>query len=96
MSTIYIPLNGDWTEARLRSLYEEAYAGEPFLRLLPAGKVATLAHVTRTNHCVVGLTLAGDTLILTSAIDNLVKGAAGQAVQNMNLMFGLPETAGLH
>jgi N-acetyl-gamma-glutamyl-phosphate reductase len=89
-------LKGDWPEARLRTLYEEAYAGEPFVRVLPAGEVATLAHVTHTNRCAIGLTHTGSTLILTSAIDNLVKGAAGQAVQNMNLMFGLPETAGLH
>jgi len=96
LSTIYVPLKGDWPEARLRTLYEEAYAGEPFVRVLPAGEVATLAHVTHTNRCAIGLTHTGSTLILTSAIDNLVKGAAGQAVQNMNLMFGLPETAGLH
>ena len=62
---------------------------------LPRGETATLAHVTHTNRCAIGLTLTGRTLILTSAIDNLIKGAAGQAVQNMNVVFGCDETAGL-
>jgi N-acetyl-gamma-glutamyl-phosphate reductase len=76
-------------------LYEEIYASEPFIRVLPAGEFATLAHVVNSNRCVIGLTVAAETLILTSAIDNLVKGAAGQAVQNMNLMFGFEEQTGL-
>ena len=59
--------------------------------------MASLAHVTRTNRCVIGVHAAGpaNRLILSSALDNLVKGASGQAVQNFNLMFGLPETQGL-
>jgi N-acetyl-gamma-glutamyl-phosphate reductase len=79
----------------LQELYLATYEGEPFVKILPAGEVATLAHVTHTNRCVIGLTAGAGMLILTSAIDNLVKGAAGQAVQNMNLMFGIKETAGL-
>ncbi len=59
------------------------------------GQLASLAHVNYTNLCAIALTLAGRTLILTSAIDNLGKGAAGQAIQNMNVMFGCPETYGL-
>ncbi len=94
LSTIYVPLAEEWSEDELRSLYS-IYDDEPFVRLLPAGELATLAHVNYTNQCVIGLTLAGNTLVLTSAIDNLVKGAAGQAVQNMNVMFGIEETAGL-
>jgi N-acetyl-gamma-glutamyl-phosphate reductase len=62
--------------------------------VLPPGETASLAHVTHTNRCAIGLTLVGRTLILTSAIDNLIKGAAGQAVQNMNAMYGIDETAG--
>ncbi len=96
LSTIYVPLRPGWEPAAVRSLYEETLAGELFVRLLPAGGLATLAHVVHTNRCVIALSQVDDTLIITSAIDNLVKGAAGQAVQNMNLMFGLPETAGLH
>jgi N-acetyl-gamma-glutamyl-phosphate reductase len=95
LSTIYIPLAGGWTEAAVRDLYHRTYSPEPFVRLLPAGELASLAHVNHSNRCVLSLTLAGDTLIIVSAIDNLVKGAAGQAVQNMNVLFGLEETAGL-
>jgi len=95
LSTIYLPLADGWCEADLRSLYDETLVGEPFLRLLPAGQLASLAHANFTNRCVFSITVAGDTLILTSVIDNLIKGAAGQAVQNMNLMFGLEETLGL-
>jgi N-acetyl-gamma-glutamyl-phosphate reductase len=54
-----------------------------------------LAHVNQTNRCAISLTLAGNMLILSSAIDNLIKGAAGQAVQNMNVLFGVEETVGL-
>ena len=95
LSTIYVPLREGWSEPTLRTLYDEIYAGEPFIRVLPTGEMATLAHVVNSNRCVIGLSVAAETLILTSAIDNLVKGAAGQAVQNMNLMFGFEEQAGL-
>ncbi len=95
LSTIYVSLADGWGEADLRSLYDGTLAREPFLRLLPAGQLASLAHANFTNRCVFSITVAGETLILTSAIDNLIKGAAGQAVQNMNLMFGLDETLGL-
>ncbi|MFO7538657.1 MAG: N-acetyl-gamma-glutamyl-phosphate reductase [Chloroflexota bacterium] len=81
--------------AEVRTLYEAAYGDEPFVDVLPEGELATLAHVVHSNRCVIGLTPAGSTLIITSAIDNLVKGAAGQAVQNMNVMYGLEEEMGL-
>jgi N-acetyl-gamma-glutamyl-phosphate reductase len=95
LSTVYVPLRNGWTEATLRALHEEAYAGEPFVKVLPAGQVATLAHVNHTNCCVIGHHVVDSTLILTSAIDNLIKGAAGHAVQNMNVMFAFDETTGL-
>jgi N-acetyl-gamma-glutamyl-phosphate reductase len=95
LSTIYVPLKPGATEAALHELLSAAYEGEPFVKVLPLGEQATLAHVVHTNRCAIGLTEAAGMLIITSAIDNLVKGAAGQAVQNMNLLFGLPETAGL-
>ncbi len=64
--------------------------------VLPEGQLATMAHAVRTNRCALSLTLAGPgQLIVCSAIDNLVKGASGGAVQSFNLMFGLAETAGL-
>jgi N-acetyl-gamma-glutamyl-phosphate reductase len=95
LATIYVPIKAGWTHGRLRSLIETRYQGEPFLELLPEGELATLAHSAHTNRCAIGTALANQTLILTSSIDNLIKGAAGQAVQNMNLMFGLEETSGL-
>ena len=95
LSTLYVTLGEDVVEGDLRDLYTDAYMEEPFVRVLPAGQQASLAHVNHTNQCAIGLTLIGRTLILTSAIDNLVKGAAGQAIQNMNVVFGCPETYGL-
>jgi len=95
LANLYVPLANGLTEAHVRDLYQSTYAGEPFIDLLPAGELATLAHVTYTNRCAISLTVAGGTLIISAATDNLVKGAAGQAVQNMNVMAGFPETAGL-
>lgn len=96
LSTIYVPLAQGWSYAQIRQLYQ-VYDGEPFVKVLPEGQLASLAHVVRTNRCVIGLHLATpSTLVITSAIDNLTKGAAGQAVQNMNVMFGCPETYGLN
>ena len=95
LSTIYVTFGQDVDEAELRARYAAAYDDEPFIDVLPAGSLASLAHVTHTNRCAIALTLAGRTLIIPSAIDTLIKGAAGQAVQNMNAMFGCPETEGL-
>jgi N-acetyl-gamma-glutamyl-phosphate reductase len=81
----------------LRRVLEDAYAGEAFVRVLPDGAAPATHHVRGSNYCLIGL--AQDRLsgraILISAIDNLVKGASGQAVQDMNVMLGLPETTGL-
>jgi N-acetyl-gamma-glutamyl-phosphate reductase len=95
LSTIYVPLAGDWSESRLYDLYQAQYQSEPFVKLLEPGCLPSLAHVNHTNRCVIGLTLAAGTAVITSAIDNLGKGAAGQAVQNMNVMFGMDEKMGL-
>ena len=97
LSTIYVSLpdGHEQTQASIHDLYEKRYGDEAFIQVLPAGKLSTLAHVTNTNRCTLGFNLAGNTLIVTSAIDNLQKGAAGQAVQNMNVMYGYNETAGL-
>jgi len=74
----------------------EAYAGEPLVCVLPPGEVATLAHVVRSPRAVLSLTpTEGNVLIILSALDNLLKGAASQAVQNFNLMMNFRETAGL-
>lgn len=95
LSTIYVTLDEAPSEDELQEIYGRYYTNEPFITVLPQGKLATLAHVTHSNKCVMGFSVAGNTLVITSAIDNLQKGAAGQAVQNMNVMFGCEETAGL-
>lgn len=97
LETIYIRTQRVAKPVDLLSIYEEAYGGEPFLRLYAPGKVPDLRAVQHTNFCDIGFVFDADTQRLTvvAAIDNLVKGAAGQAVQNMNLMLGLPETEGL-
>lgn len=96
-ATIYAPLKKSVSESRLRSIYRKAYQREPFIRLLPEGVSAQVKSVVGTNFCEIAVTL--DTqrkrAIILSAIDNLGKGAAGQAVQNMNRLYGLPETQGL-
>ena len=81
----------------LLAVYEKRYAAEPFVRLYQPGDLPDLRGVARTNFCDIGVTLdrATGRAVVVSAIDNLVKGAAGQAVQNMNLMLGYDETEGL-
>ena len=81
----------------LLSIYEEAYGNEPFVRLYAPGRAPDLHAVQHTNFCDIGVTFDAKTkrTVVVSAIDNLVKGAAGQAVQNMNLMLGYAETEGL-
>ena len=83
--------------AVLREIYETAYADEPFVRLMPEGESPSISNVVGTNFCDIGLFFSErqGRIVILSAIDNLVKGAAGQAIQNMNIMFGLDETAGL-
>lgn len=95
LASIYISGLEPWLESEVRALYDAAYGQEQFVDVLPVGELATLAHVTHTNKCVMSLTFAGPMLIITSALDNLIKGAAGQAVQNMNAMLGWPEELGL-
>ncbi len=97
LSTMYVPLNGNWNEQALRDLYTEAYRAEPFVRVLPAGQIATLAHSVFTNLCTLSIHPVPEAgqVIICSSIDNLIKGASGQAVQNMNLQFGLDEKLGL-
>jgi len=81
----------------LLAIYAQRYAGEAFIRLYPAGHLPDLHAVVRTNYCDIGVAVDAATgrAVVVSAIDNLVKGAAGQAVQNMNLVLGYPETEGL-
>lgn len=97
LSTCYSRLNPGFDLAKVYEIYEQAYAGEKFVRLLPLGQSACIKNVKYSNFC--DISLHADertgTLIVIAAIDNMVKGSAGQAVQNMNLILGLPESAGL-
>ena len=96
LSTIYVTLTRDVAPEDVHALYLQTYADEPFLRVLPLGQVATMRHSQYTNLCVIGLTpVKGRRWIITSSIDNLLKGASGQAVQNFNLMIGERESVGL-
>lgn len=81
------------TEDQLREVYENAYAGAPFVQVV-AG-TPRIKNVVASNQCHIGVATDGDTVVVMAAIDNLVKGAAGGAVQWMNRLWGLPETAGL-
>ena len=96
---IHATLYGRLTrEADLQALFEQRYANEPFVDVMPAGSLPETRSVRGANHCRIAVyrPQGGDTVVVLSVIDNLVKGAAGQAVQNMNIMFGLPETTALN
>lgn len=97
LETIYFRANGLKSSEELLDIYQRRYAHETFVRLYNPGEMPDLAAVQRTNFCDIGVKLDPSTgrAVIVSAIDNLVKGAAGQAVQNMNLMLGFPETEGL-
>ena len=97
LETIYFRAAPGTTTETVLDAYDRRYAGEPFIRLYNPGHMPDLRRVARTNFCDIGVKVDSATgrAVVVSAIDNLVKGAAGQAVQNMNLMFGLPETEGL-
>jgi N-acetyl-gamma-glutamyl-phosphate reductase len=96
-TTLYTRLKKPAALETLYDCFQNFYKNRPFIRIRTDGKPADTLHVKGTNFCDIGLHLDMENkrLILTSAIDNLVKGAAGQAVQNMNIMLGLDETAGL-
>ena len=105
---IFIPNRGDFARGIFATLYtdvaesledvvakyEAFYAAQPFVTVTTTG--INMKQVVQTNKCIISLMKKGNRLLITSVIDNLTKGASGQAVQNMNLMFGLDETTGLH
>lgn len=94
LSTIYVTPAAGQSAATLRSCLAEAYAHEPFVQVYAQGQ-PELRLVQRSNQCHIAVADSGPMVVLTSAIDNLQKGASGQALQNMNLMLGLPEGDGL-
>jgi N-acetyl-gamma-glutamyl-phosphate reductase len=106
LSTIYVPLSEKWRAApgkiiektiEIQKLYEDFYKDEPFVRMLPKGVIASTNRVRMSNYCDISVhvDINGNMLIIASAIDNMVKGAAGQAIQNMNIIFGFEEKTGL-
>ncbi len=97
LSTSYANLTSDISEEDLRKLYMDMYTAEPFVRIVPQGTFPATQHVRGSNFCDIGFAIDKRTkrIIIVSAIDNIVKGAAGQAVHNMNLMCGIDETTGL-
>lgn len=96
-TTVYADLKAEVTDEDIRDCLALFYKDRPFVRICPPGRPPDSAHVRGTNFCDISFAVDREAgrIILLSAIDNLVKGAAGQAVQNMNLMNGLDETAGL-
>lgn len=97
LSTIYVRFSRKLSAARLETVYQEAYAQEEFVRVLPLGELPDIAKVKGSNYCDISLSVSpdGKTGVVCSAIDNLVKGASGNAVQAMNVMFGIEENSGL-
>ena len=97
LSTLYVWLQSARTAEEVEALFRKLYAGKPMVRVMPAGTLPELQYVTHTNFCDIGFALdpTGERLVVVSCLDNLGKGAAGQAVQNFNGMRGYPETAGL-
>jgi N-acetyl-gamma-glutamyl-phosphate reductase len=97
LSTIYVTLSTPQSAEAVQALYRKFYAGRAIVRIWPAGKLPELQHVARTNFCDIGFALdkTSRRLIVVSCIDNLGKGAAGQAVQNFNHMLGIEEQTAL-
>jgi N-acetyl-gamma-glutamyl-phosphate reductase len=97
LTTAYADLQKQMDSKALHALYQEFYQNEPFVRLLPLGQLPNVRNVRGSNFCDLGVAIDPRTnrAVVVTVIDNLVKGAAGQAIQNMNLMTGYDETEGL-
>jgi N-acetyl-gamma-glutamyl-phosphate reductase len=97
LSTIYVTLAAPQSAADVETLFRKFYAGRPMVRIWPAGTLPELQHVAHTNFCDLGFALdnSGRRLVVISCLDNLGKGAAGQAVQNLNHMLGIQEQTSL-
>jgi N-acetyl-gamma-glutamyl-phosphate reductase len=95
LSTAVARLVSGVTPADVDKAFADAYGSEPLIRLVPSADAVRVADAARTPLCIIGTSCDATHVVATAAIDNLLKGAASQAVQNMNLMLGLPETEGL-
>lgn len=97
LSTIYADLVDEISLEELHAAYVDFYVSHPFVRVLPLGMTSDIKYIKESNYCDISLHMdeRNQRLILVSAIDNMVKGAAGQAIQNMNIMYGWDQTTGL-
>jgi N-acetyl-gamma-glutamyl-phosphate reductase len=97
LSTVYVYLNHPMESAEVESCFRSFYSGKRWVRVFPTPQLPQIQFSLRTNYCDLGFCLADDLrrLVVVSCVDNLLKGAAGQAVQNMNLMYGWGEEEGL-
>jgi N-acetyl-gamma-glutamyl-phosphate reductase len=97
LTTLYLVLTKRWKTEEVLNTFQEHYQKEPFVRIYPKGKFPNTKDVRGSNYCDIGVKVneAEDRAVIVTAIDNLVKGASGEAVQNMNIMLGYPETMGL-
>jgi N-acetyl-gamma-glutamyl-phosphate reductase len=97
LSTIYLNFKEPVAPEKIQDILEKAYEDEPFVRIMPAGQTPCIAQIRYSNCCDIGFVSLNDghQLVLVSCLDNILKGASGQAVQNMNLLQEMPETLGL-
>ncbi len=95
LATAYVPLAGEMTTEELKKLYADFYGGERFVRVRTDDGIPATKHVFNTNCCDIAVRAVGRTAVVVACIDNLIKGASGQAVQNMNILFNLDEASGL-
>ena len=97
LSTVYVHLNHEMTPSQVESCFRDFYGGQRWVRVFATPQLPQIQFSLHTNYCDLGFCLDDDgrRLVLVSCIDNLLKGAAGQAVQNMNLMYGWDEADGL-
>jgi N-acetyl-gamma-glutamyl-phosphate reductase len=98
LSTIYVHLSRTMTAAEVEEVYKKFYAGRHWVRVFPSPRLPEIQYSLYSNYCDIGFCLADDgrRLVIVSCVDNLLKGAAGQAVQNMNVMNGWNEAEGLN
>ena len=95
LTTVYMDLKKESGQVAITQIFKDFYKGKPFVRVAGEGTLPEIKDVRFTNYCDIGVKVTGKKAIVVSAIDNLLKGAAGQAVQNMNIMCGFEETEGL-
>ncbi len=95
LCTSYVRMKKEISDKEAISIYRDFYSKEPFVRVKTDDKFPKTKDVINTNFCEVAIRIVGKRAVMLSSIDNLIKGAAGQAVQNMNIMYGFNETLGL-